>query len=172
METEGLGFYFSVNSNIAVAPISDWGLTAESSAKSKWFQLLTTRNPVNCSSSFPLIYLPSCSQPPIVHCPNWWTWCCDQHQGFVISILTAALLSSCIMPMKYLKPKLKEDGESVSEAAGLGSPSPFLFLPPALCDVTVSSHLHINSINVIVMCRQPVWCMLGSQWPLLLSSRC
>ena len=30
------------------------------------------------------------------------------------------------------------DEESVSEAAGLGSPSVFLFLPPALCDVTVS----------------------------------
>ena len=40
MEIEGLGFYFSVNSNIAVAPISDWGLTAESLAKQQMIPTL------------------------------------------------------------------------------------------------------------------------------------
>ena len=38
---------------------------------------------------------------------------------------------------------LFQEEESVSEAAGLGNPSPFLFLPPALCDVTVSSSILI-----------------------------
>jgi len=37
-----------------------------------------------------------------------------------------------------------EDEESVSEAAGLGSPSVFLFLPPALCDVTATSMMYVG----------------------------
>jgi len=38
----------------------------------------------------------------------------------------------------------EEAEESVSEAAGLGNPSPFLFLPPALCDVTATSMMYVG----------------------------
>ena len=62
-----------------------------------------------------------------------------------------------------------QEEESVSEAAGLGNPSPFLFLPPALCDVTVS-------ITIIIL-HYPVLCgvtvisttIIITPWPLPLS---
>jgi hypothetical protein len=54
------------------------------------------------------------------------------------TLCMVAYLLYLLVSSKSRKAGDPERAVDVSTAAGLGSPSPFLFLPPALCDVTVS----------------------------------